>query len=172
MKWFAAFVVLICIFPSIAHCEDFTTQAAKQALAAYKADLKAAREKYAAALDEAAKKAVEAGELDEVVRIKEVKDELNGDANGGSNAGKSAKPPRVLWKHKGGYFEKLNDGHWIERVGDGKANIFAQSTNSDQYIEITREGAIVRLFSDRVDVLLKGRRGFKTFYRGGWQERK
>jgi hypothetical protein len=58
--------------------DEFTAEAAKAAKAAYEADLKAAREKYAAALDEAAKQAVEVGELDEVVRIKGEKEELAG----------------------------------------------------------------------------------------------
>ena len=53
--------------------QEFTTDAAKAAKAKYEATLAAAREQYVADLNEAAKVAVEAGELDEVGRIAEEK---------------------------------------------------------------------------------------------------
>jgi len=146
--------------------QDFTTPAAQAAQEAYEAELKAAREKYAEALDAAAQEAVEAGELEEVVRIKEAKEGLDGSA---SNEGELK---RVLWKHKDGYFEQLNDGFWIERVGNGDANIFAQSTTHDGYIEISRvNGArvLVRLYDKHAELLTPKSRGFKRLpYKGEW----
>jgi len=76
MKQLLLTVLLLTAAPLAA--QEFTTDAAKAAKAAYEADLKAAREKYAEALTEAAKTAVDAGELDEVVRIKAAKEELSG----------------------------------------------------------------------------------------------
>jgi hypothetical protein len=145
--------------------EEFTTDAAKAAKAAYEADLKAAREKYSQALDEAAKKAVEAGELEEVVRIKVVKEKLSGKASP-----KSDQVERVLWKHKHGYFERLNDGHWVERVGNGDALLFVGSNVTDEYIEISRPGAAVRLYDKRSEVRFakEAKRGFRRLYAGEW----
>ncbi len=62
--------------PALAQAQEFMTQASKDAAAAYEADLAAARAKYTAALDHAALKAVEMGDLEEVVRIKDRKTEL------------------------------------------------------------------------------------------------
>jgi len=163
--------VLLCS-PHSLTAEDFTTDAAKAAQAAYEADLKAAREKYSMALDEAAKKAVEEGELDEVVRIKDVKDRI---AGGGkpAKADKSEKNERVLWKHKNGYFERLNDGHWVERVGNGDALLFVGSNVTDEYIEISRPGAVVRIYDKHTDVRFakEAKRGFKRLYAGDWVAR-
>lgn len=158
MRHLLAVLMLLSAAPLAA--EEFTTDTAKTA--------KAAREKYSKALDESVKKAVEAGDLEEVKRIVAVKEGLEGNA---PVTEKDGKVERVLWKHKNGYFERLNDGHWVERVGNGNANLFAQSTNIDEYIEITNVGAIVRLYDERVDVLLKGKKTFSTFYRGGWEPR-
>lgn len=49
--------------------EEFTSQAAKDAKTAYEADLKAAREKYKAALSKAVEAAVAEGDTDEVARL-------------------------------------------------------------------------------------------------------
>lgn len=76
---------------------------------------------------------------------------------------------RTLWKsRKGGYFERLHDGYWVERVPSGRAHIFSEPSRTDKYVELTRTdgNAICRLYEDRCDVLLKGKKGFKTFYRG------
>lgn len=151
---------------AIAQTPEFTTAAAKAAKAQYEADLQAAREKYLAALDQAAVKAAQEGQLEEVVRIKAEKDRLTGKQPTGEPT------ERVLWKHRGGYFERLNDGFWIERVSDGTANIFAQSTNNNEYIEISRPGVIVRLFNNHTMALFHGRdKDFKPLYRGGWAKR-
>lgn len=158
-------VTALLTLAALATAEDFTTDAARAAKAQYEADLRAARDKYIDALDQAAVKAAELGQLDEVVRIKAEKDRL---------LGKRAATPaqRVLWKHSKGYFERLNDGFWIERVGDGAANIFAGSTVNDEYIELARSGVLVRLFPDRSEVLFHGRdKSFKLLYRGGWVQR-
>lgn len=162
---------LLCSAHSLT-AEEFTTDAAKAAKAAYEADLKAAREKYSMTLDEAAKKAVEAGELDEVVRIKNVKDRLAG-GDKPAKAVKSDTIKRVLWKHKNGYFERLNDGHWVERVGNGDALLFVGSNVTNEYIEISRPGAVVRIYDKHTDVRFgkEAKRGFKRLYAGGWVPR-
>lgn len=176
------FVSIACLLVvGTIQAQEFATRAARTAKADfekevisakedYEKELDVARAKYVKALDEAAVKAAENGDLDDVVLIKKVKDDLS-KASEKSNSNKSTTSKRVLWKHKKGYFEKLNDGHWVERVGNGAANIFAQSTVNDQYIEISRAGAIVRMYNNRAEVLLKGRKGFQTFYNGSWEER-
>lgn len=78
MRHLLAVLMLMSASPLAA--EEFTTDTAKAAKAAYEADLKVAREKYSKALDEAAKKAVEAGDLEEVKRIVAVKEGLEGNA--------------------------------------------------------------------------------------------
>jgi len=168
MRCLSSFMVLLIATTATAY--EFTSTPAKEDKAAYEQDLKTARMKYSEALDQAAIKAAQDGELDEIVRIKKIKEELSGNSKATSTKN-SDKPKRLLWKHGNNYFEKLNDGHWVERVGDGNANIFAQSTVNERYIELSRAGALVRLYDDRADVLLKGRKGFKTFYRGGWRDR-
>ena len=80
---------------------------------------------------------------------------------------------RVLWKHKHGYFERLNDGPWVERVGNGDALLFVPSNVTDEYIEISRPGAAVRLYDQRAEVRFakEAKRGFRRLYAGGWSPR-
>lgn len=63
-------LTMLC-FASVLAAEDFTTDAAKTAKAAYESDLKAAREKYQQSLTEAAQAAIADGETDELARITE-----------------------------------------------------------------------------------------------------
>jgi len=71
-------LMIFILAASSAFAQDFTTEAAKDAKAKYEAALESAREEYKQSLTEAAVKAAEAGDLDEVVRIKNEKDELDG----------------------------------------------------------------------------------------------
>jgi hypothetical protein len=168
MRHLLAILMLLSATPLAA--EEFTTDTAKAAEAAYEADLKIAREKYSKALDESVKQAVEAGDLEEVKRIVAVKEGLEGKA---PVTEKDGKVERVLWKHKNGYFERLNDGHWIERIGTGNAAIFSASNLGDEYIELNRPVAIVRLYDDHCDVLFRNQatKGFKRLYKGEWSSR-
>lgn len=174
MRTLIALLLLAAHASALAQASEFTTAAAKAAKAAYEADLKAAREKYAAALDQAAVAAAADGDLDEVVRIKAEKDSLAVTATGSVE---SAPQTRVLWKHKHGFFEKLNDGHWIERVGDGAANIFVEVSRNEEFVEIsrvTRTKCIVRLYDNRTEALFigDGKNKFEPLHRvGGWAER-
>lgn len=150
--------------------QRFTTNAANEAREAYEEDLAAARKKYADALDEAAKKAVAADDLDEVVRINAVKKSLEG----GAGLESKQSPKRELWKHKNGYFEQLNDGFWIERVPNAHAHIFAQGEVNDRYIEISRVTGgrtLVRLFVGHAEFLPPGAQGFRRLYRGRWADK-
>lgn len=148
--------------------QEFTTEAAKEAKSTYEAGLEKLKEEYKQSLTKAAVKAAEEGDLDEVVRIKEAKEGLEGKAEGEDEESK-----RVLWKHKVGYFERLNDGHWIERVGNGDAHIFAQSSNTDEYIELSRvTGArvLVRIYDDYVELITRAETK-RLKYRGEWTDR-
>jgi hypothetical protein len=76
---------------------------------------------------------------------------------------------RWLWKSQDGFFEQLHEGHWVEKVPNGDANLFDESIRTDIYVELSNRGAIVRLYEDRCDVRLLPSREFKTFYRGSWK---
>jgi hypothetical protein len=76
---------------------------------------------------------------------------------------------RWLWKSQDGFFEQLHEGHWVEKVPNGDANLFDESIRTDSYVELSNRGAIVRLYEDHCDVRLLPAREFKTFYRGSWK---
>lgn len=80
---------------------------------------------------------------------------------------------RSLWKSKdgSGFFERLNSGHWVEKVPNGGANLFLESVRQPEYVELGRvdgTGTRVRLYEDKCDVMLSGK-SFRTFYRGQWE---
>jgi hypothetical protein len=164
-------LVCLCLTVCVADAQEFTNAEAKAAKEQYEKDLDAARKKYADSLEEAAKKALEKDQLDEAIKIKKVV----GDLRTAKNAPASKKTnKKVLWKHKGGYFERLNDGYWVERVPNGVAHIFAQGQITNQYVEISRTTAsktIVRLYNDHCTYLRKGRRKFEPLYKGRWVDR-
>lgn len=162
-------VVCLCLAVSVAEGQDFINAEAKAAKKQFEKDIEAARKKYADSLEDAAKKALEKEQLEEAIKIKKVVENLRA----GKSPGQTP-PKKVLWKHRAGYFEKLNDGYWIERVPDGVAHIFAQGTSNDEYIEITRttaSKAIVRLYKNHCTVAFKGKNSFRPLYRGRWVDR-
>lgn len=80
-----------------------------------------------------------------------------------------AEPERSLWTSSEGFFERLHEGHWIEKVPNGDANIFDESVRTAEYVEISRANAVVRLYDDRCEVRLLPARNYRKFYTGGWQ---
>lgn len=85
------------------------------------------------------------------------------------------RPKRHLWMHdsRRGFFERLNNGYWIEKVGDGEAKIFAASAKNARFVELiftgNGGGTRVRLYNDRCDVKHRKDRIFKKTYKGGWE---
>ena len=81
---------------------------------------------------------------------------------------------RHLWVNKDdtGFFHKVHSGHWVERVPNGDANILVEVSRKEGYIELSNVNgqALIRLYEDRCDVMLKSAKQFKTFYRGEWKE--
>lgn len=82
-------------------------------------------------------------------------------------------PRRSLWKnHQGvGFFELLHNNFWVEKVGNGGANLFITSANQKEYVELLRTDKSktrVRLYADRCDVKLPQSKTFSTFYKGKW----
>lgn len=170
MRFFSA-VVCLCLTVSVTEAQEFINAEAKAAKDQYRKDLEAARKKYADSLEDAAKKALEKDQLEEAIKIKKVVENLR--AGKTADASKETKR-KVLWKHKAGYFEKLNDGYWVERVPDGVAHIFAQAKSNGPYVEIARvtgPKVIVRLYDKRCFYLRKGRKNFEPLYQGGWEDR-
>lgn len=164
MKYLLACLMLIFV-PHVS-AQDFESTAAKAAKLQYEREIEAAKTNYVKALEDAAKDAVTRDRLEDAVEIKKAIDELKA-----SSSSKIAKERRDLWKHKNGYFEKLNDGFWVERVPNGDAMIFAPGMETDEYIEISRltgNRAVVRLYDRHSELFAKGTRDFKTLYRGGW----
>lgn len=147
--------------------EEFTTDAAKAAQAKYEAALQAARDQYQADLDEAAKAAVEAGELEEVVRIKGAKDRVAG------KAGDDEKD-RELWikNDDAGFFERLHTGHWVERVVNSRALIYHESSRNDEFVELnlTGETRLIRLYDDHFKMQNTPRETFKRIRGGHWEK--
>lgn len=81
-------------------------------------------------------------------------------------------PRRSLWKSEDGFFERLHEGHWIEKTPSGDAHVFDESARTADYVEISRTdgGAICRLYDDRCEFRLLPRdRAFRHHSDGGWE---
>ncbi|MCA9054769.1 MAG: hypothetical protein KDA75_13090 [Planctomycetaceae bacterium] len=81
---------------------------------------------------------------------------------------------RSLWINGAGtgFFERLNSGHWIEKVPDGVPNLFLESSRTEAYValgRVDRTKTRVRLYDAKCDVMLNGKGEFKTFYKGSWE---
>lgn len=96
-------ILTVFIFTSSCEAEEFQSEPAKNAKRKYEKAVTAAREAYVKDLAEAAIKAVEEGDLDEVVRIKKEKDEFL-EATGEDDENSIAKSRKRLegttWKWK------------------------------------------------------------------------
>lgn len=166
-------IILLLLCPTSLSADEFTTEAVQAAKAVYEADLKAAREKYSKELDEAAKKAVEAGDLEEVKRIVAAKESLEGK---GSGTEKDGKPERVLWikDQDKGFFERLHTGHWIERLSNDTADIHNESNRTPEYVELTLIGGnvskTVRLYDTHLTVRVGTSNVHKRIIGGKWRE--
>lgn len=80
---------------------------------------------------------------------------------------------RSLWVNaaKTGFFERLHNGFWVEKVGNGEAKLFIESGRNDQFIELgfTNGKTRVRLYEDKCDVT-HDTKPFQTYYRGKWEQ--
>jgi hypothetical protein len=96
-------VLTAVVFTAICQAEEFNSEPAKNARKKYEESLTAAREAYLKDLGDAALKAAEAGDLDEVVRIKDEKEGLS-EENGEDDKNSLAKARKRLegttWKWK------------------------------------------------------------------------
>lgn len=118
--------------------------------AVYLAQLAAIRESAAAA-----------GDTDEVRHIDQLRAE--------DSRVVRLEPRRWLWKSRNGFFERLSDGHWIEKVPNGDGKLFSESARNHDYVELQHPTTIVRLYDNRCMVRFPKRdRGFRKFYDGGW----
>lgn len=79
---------------------------------------------------------------------------------------------RSLWINsaKTGFFERLHNGFWVEKVGNGNAKLFIKSGRNDQFIELglTSGKTRVRLYENKCDVT-HDTKPFRTFYEGEWE---
>lgn len=160
-------MILLIVCSSIVLAEDFESRDAKEAVKQYEKDLEKAREDFADALEKAGKKAIEREDLEEALRIKIAVEQLRSDKSPDANE-------NILWKHKEGYFERLNDGYWIERGPTDVAHLFAQGPIKKDYTEITRttgSKVIIRLYDDRCEFIRSGQPNYKLLYEGGWKPR-
>ena len=172
--------VVFVVFTSVANSQEFTTDAAKQAKADYEADLKAAKDKYKESVNRAAVKAAEASDLDEVIRIKQTKDVLDGKVvNKAGEAPPKPEEKRDLWikDDNAGFFERLNTKrHWIERVNNDAALFYHETDRTDEYVEISLKTLpfperVIRLYSDHF--MMKNARGeiWKRIRGGKWTKK-
>lgn len=79
-------------------------------------------------------------------------------------------PRRSLWKSQHGFFERLHEGHWIEKIPNGDAKLFAEAGRTAEYVELSGVNTIVRLYEDRCEVRFPSEnRPFRKFYDGAWE---
>ena len=79
-------------------------------------------------------------------------------------------PKRSLWKSRDGFFERLHEGHWIEKIPNGNAKLFSEAYRTADYVELSGPNTIVRLYNDRCMVRFPSNgKPFKKFYDGAWK---
>jgi len=79
-------------------------------------------------------------------------------------------PKRSLWKSRDGFFERLHEGHWIEKIPNGNAKLFSEAYRTADYVELSGPNTIVRLYNDRCMVRFPSDgKPFKKFYDGAWK---
>jgi len=74
---------------------------------------------------------------------------------------------RILWVSQLGFFQKLHDARWIEATQDGRLVVYDEADRLENYVELSRQGATVRLYADRCDVRFP-KQDFNETQRGGW----
>jgi hypothetical protein len=73
-----------------------------------------------------------------------------------------------FWRHRGGSFVRLNETDWEEAAPGGAHYRFREVRRTDEYVELSRNGCLVRLYADRCDVSFTPFASSRTFYRGAW----
>lgn len=78
-------------------------------------------------------------------------------------------PRRSLWKSRDGFFERLHEGHWIEKIPNGDAKLLSEAYRTGDYVELSGPDTIVRLYEDRCMVRFPSKgKPFTKFYDGKW----
>ena len=78
-------------------------------------------------------------------------------------------PRRSLWKSRDGFFERLHEGHWIEKIPNGDAKLLSEAGRTAEYVELSGQNTIVRLYDNRCMVRFPSDgKPFAKFYDGAW----
>lgn len=166
------YLFIVALAASTAISAEFSTRPAQQAEAIYNREMRAAEEYYAKAkaaahrkyvksLDDAAKAAAVAGNLDEVAKIGAEKQRLGAEAQSVDG--------RTLWVHDRGFFQRLNDGEWVERQPNGTLTFLREVSRSEKHVEIELSGARIRLGDSSSVVSDSPGSSFRKNYDGEWR---
>lgn len=82
-------------------------------------------------------------------------------------------PRRSLWRNAGGtgFFERLNNDFFVEKLGTGEAKLYRVVDRNDSYIELAlvEGGWMARLYEDRLTVKSPTSQEFKQRIGGKWE---
>ncbi len=137
-------------------------QRSEDAVAEFRRTLRALRDDFEAEIATVRSAANDAGDSAEVGRADEALDEDPQIIR--------VEPRRSLWKSANGFFERLHEGHWIEKIPNGNAKLFSESARTEEYVEISGQNTIVRLYENKCMVRFPSDgKPFKKFYDGRWE---
>jgi len=74
---------------------------------------------------------------------------------------------RILWVSNVGFFQKLHNDRWVETSSEGKVLVYDEAERVDDYVELSRQGATVRLYTDRCEVQ-NPKQDFMEVSKGAW----
>lgn len=169
MKTALPLILMLCVSVS---AEDEVPSQASLALEDYHRTIQGLQESFAhqalqaswdltARLKQSREVAIMEGDLDAAQRILEME-------NAPDVLTPALIPMRSTWTHSRGYFHRLPDGLWVEKLTDHpRVNLFTEVASTPEYIELRRDGGVsVRLFGEHSS--LKDSRDYRPLYRGEW----
>lgn len=82
-------------------------------------------------------------------------------------------PRRSLWRSQdgSGFFERLNNDFYVEKLGTGEAKLFRTVEKTNDYVELglTEGGWMTRIYEDHIESKAPGAKGFKRGAEGKWE---
>lgn len=80
---------------------------------------------------------------------------------------------RSLWRNADGtgFFERLNNDFFVEKLGNGEAKLFRVVERNNEYVELglVEGGWMSKLYEDRLEVKAPGAKSFKFNIKGKWE---